>query len=151
MATMVERRVAARRLFEETAAPVEWIAGTLGIRVASLDAIARREEWRTREETGGIETTIDRLIAQLSAQLRLLEERAEEADALSKPELDALLAITRTFDRLGEMKRAEEARRAEGPDRTEIERAHEAVERRVGELAEQRSETVISMVNGGSE
>ena len=148
MATMVERRAAARRLFEETAAPAEWIAGALGIEPTSLDVIARREGWRVRES---IEATIDRLIAQLSAQLRLLEARAAEADTLSKPELDALLAITRTFDRLGEMKRAEEARRGDRPDRAEIERAHEVVERRVGELAEQRSTTMLEIINGGSE
>ena len=145
MANMVERYAAARRIFEDSAADPGWIAGALGISPASLETVARRENWRRRE---GMGDTLDRLLAQLSAQLRLFEDQAEAAEGLSKAQLDALLAITRTFDRLGEMKRAEEARRAEGPDDAMIETARAAVERRVGELSEQRAATMVDLMAG---
>ena len=142
MSTAVERRAAARRLFEDTGAEAAWIAGALGIAEASLHQLALREGWRRRE--AAIAETVDRLLAQLSAQLALFERQAEEAEGLSKAQLDALLAITRTFDRLGEMKRAEEARRSAEPDAREIDRARHAVERRVGELSEQRAVSIIA-------
>ena len=139
-----DRWRAARRLFENTGADAEWIAGALGVGPARLEAVARRDGWERRPD--GLEGTIDRLLGQMSAQLRLFEHQAESADGLSKPQLDALLAITRTFDRLNEMKRAEEARRAALPDRGELERAREAVDRRVAQLTEQRAANVMNMM-----
>ena len=145
MSTAATRRAAARLLYERTNAEEAWIADALGITAASLATLAAREGWRQRE---GLEGTVDRLLAQLSAQLDRFETRADEAQGLSKSELDALLAITRTFDRLGEMKRAEEERRRAGPDDGEIERARAVVERRVGELSEQRATTIVAVMTG---
>ena len=148
MVTAVERRAAARRLFEDTGAEPGWIAAALGITEGSLQLLANREGWHRRE---GIAETVDRLLAQLSAQLALFERQAESADGLSKAQLDALLAITRTFDRLGEMKRAEEARRSAAPDEREVGLAREAVERRVGELSEQRAASMVGTMAGGGD
>ena len=139
-----ERRAFARRLFEESDAEPEWIAGALGVEPRTLQGLAARGDWMRRgADEDGLGRTIDRLMVQLSAQLRRFEAEAEEADGLSKQQLDALMAITRTFDRLGEMKRAEETRASEQPDDTELRRAREVIERRVGELSEQRVETII--------
>ena len=139
-----ERRAHARRLFEESDAEPSLIAGALGIELRTLEGLAAREDWRRRgTHEDGLARTIDRLMVQLSAQLRRFETEADGADGLSKPQLDALMAITRTFDRLSEMKRAEEERAAERPDDREVRRAREVIERRVGELSEQRVETII--------
>ena len=142
--TSIERRAAGRRLFEESDADPDLIAAALGIGRATLDGLARREGWVARgEDDDGLARTIDRLMAQLSAQLRAFEERTQEGIELGKPQLDALLAITRTFDRLAEMKRAEEARLSGRPDDHELKRARATIERRLGELSEQRVETII--------
>ena len=143
--TAATRRAAARLLYERTNAEEAWISDALGIAAASLATLAAREGWQRRE---GLEGTVDRLLAQLSAQLDRFEQRASEAEGLSKSELDALLAITRTFDRLGEMKRTEEERRRAGRDDGEISRARAVVERRVGELSEQRATTIIAVMTG---
>ena len=142
------RRAAARRLFEEAGAPLELIAGAMGLRAASLERLAAQEGWAGPMAGGGALTdTLDRLLAQLSAQLTRFEGEAESAEGLSKPQLDALIAITRTFDRLSEMRREEEARGRGRREEAELARAREAVERRVGELAEQRAETIIDHLN----
>ena len=142
--TSATRRAAARRLFEESDADPELIAAATGIERSTLDGIARREGWVPRGEgDDGLARTIERLMAQLSAQLRAFEARTEDGAEMGKSELDALLAITRTFDRLSEMKRAEEARASTRPDEHELKRARAVVERRVGELSEQRIETII--------
>ena len=142
--TSATRRAAARRLFEESDADPGVIAEAAGIERTTLDGIARREGWVPRGEgDDGLARTIDRLMAQLSAQLRAFEARTEDGAEMGKSELDALLAITRTFDRLAEMKRAEEARSAAGPNDHELKRARAVIERRVGELSEQRVETII--------
>ena len=142
--TSATRRAAARRLYEESDADPTIIAAASGIEIATLEGLARREGWVPRGEADdGLARTIDRLMAQLSAQLRAFEARTEEGGAMGKSELDALLAITRTFDRLSEMKRAEEARASGAPDEHELKRARAVIERRVGELSEQRVETII--------
>ena len=137
------RRAAARVLFEDGAEPA-LVAAALGIAVASLDRIVAKEGWAPPEphadRLGG---TLDRLLEQLSAQLLRFEAATDEEEGLSKAQLDALLAITRTFDRLSEMKREEEARGSGRRDEAELKRARATVERRVGELAEQRAETII--------
>ena len=139
-----ERRGHARRLFEESDADPDWIAGAMGIGRASLDGLARREGWVPKgEDEDGLAHTIDRLVTQLSVQLRAFEARTANGEEMGKVELDALLAITRTFDRLAEMKRAEEARASGRPDERELNRARAVIERRVGEISEQRVETII--------
>ena len=142
------RRGAARRLFEENGAPIELIAEAMGLRAASVERLAAQEGWAgPMAGAGALTETLDRLLAQLSAQLTRFEGEAETAEGLSKPQLDALIAITRTFDRLSEMRREEEARGRGRRDETELRRARETVERRVGELAEQRAETIIDHLN----
>ena len=143
-ATSATRCAAARRLFEESDAEPALIAAAIGVGPVTLEGLARREGWVARGDgDDGLARTIDRLMAQLSAQLRAFEARAEEGGEMGKAELDALLAITRTFDRLAEMKRAEEARLSGRPDDHELKRARATIERRLGELSEQRVETII--------
>ena len=152
------RRAAARRLFEETSADPAWIAGALGIKAETLRTIAAKGGWRRLADgaadpiAGGeagdarhdpLGSTLDRLIRQLSGQLAVLEAEAATGGAMSKPHLDALLAITRTFDRLSEMKREDDARGQRVRDEGALTRARDIVERRVGELAQQRAETII--------
>ena len=138
----MNKRAAARALVEGGADP-DLVASAMGIKSASLDQIARREGWRvTAKRPAAFGQTLDRLIAQLATQLDRFENE-DAGGALNKTQLDALLAMARAFDRLMEMRREEEARGRNTKDEAELERARQTVERRVGELAEQRAETII--------
>ena len=140
-----DRRAAARLIHERSDADPEWIAALWGVEPGWYEKLAVREGWQ-RSDAGDLGATIERLMRQMSAQLAALEAlAAEEADGtgFDKPRLDALLAITRTFDKLSDMRRAEDDRRGGGGDERAIHRARTQVEARVGELAEQRVETII--------
>ena len=143
-----DRRAAARLLYERSDADPEWIAAAMGVEPGWLAQLIARENWRRR--AADMTTTIDRLMRHVSAQLKAFEE---DGETTGKARLDALLAITRTFDKLAEMRRGEEARAGgEGDDRALVE-ARRTVERRVGELAGQRAETIIEHLeaaNGGA-
>ena len=143
-----DRRAAARLIHERSDVDAETIATLWGVEPDWLARLMVREGWH-RADAGDLGATIDRLMRQLSAQLSAFEAADEEEGrgaGLGKPRLDALLAITRTFDKLAEMRRAEDERRAgEGDDRV-LERARARVEARVGELAGQRVETVIGQL-----
>ena len=133
-----DRRAAARHLFERTSADPDRIAALWGVEPDWLARLAAREGW-TRAGPGDARATIDRLMRHVSAQLAAFEEDA----GLGKARLDALLAIARTFDRLAEMRRAEDERGGGADDGRALARARAVVERRVGELAGQRAETMI--------
>ena len=137
----MNKRDAARELIESGADP-DLVAAVMGIKRASLDKIARREGWRLPGRQRGFGQTLDRLIAQLAAQLDRFEHE-DAGDAPNKAQLDTLLAMARAFDRLMEMRRDEEARGRDAKNEAELKRARQTVERRVGELAEQRAETII--------
>ena len=139
-----DRRAAARLIHERSDADPEWIATLWGVAPGWYGKLAAREGWR-RRDAADLGATIDRLMRRMSAELAALETAADEAGegGFGKQRLDALLAITRTFDKLSEMRRAEDERRDDEGDRRALDRARSQVEARVGELAEQRVETII--------
>lgn len=146
-----DRRLAARRIYERTEAHTDWIAALWGVEPGWLTQLVAREGWSRGEADP--RTTIDRLMRHVSAQLAAFEADAGEGSegkgsggsgsGGGKARLDALLAITRTFDKLAEMRRAEDERRGGEGDERALARARDLVERRVGELAGQRAETMI--------
>ena len=141
-----DRRAAARLLYERSDADPEWIASVWGVEPGWLAQLIAREGWERRATDA--RATIDRLTRQVSAQLAAFEE---DGETTGKARLDALLSITRTFDKLSEMRREEDERLGgEGDDRT-IRAARQTVERRVGELAEQRAETIIGHLEATNE
>ena len=141
-----DRRAAARLLYERSDADPEWIASVWGVEPGWLGQLISREGWQRRATDA--RTTIDRLMRQVSAQLAAFED---DADMTGKARLDALLSITRTFDKLSEMRRDEDERHGgEGDDRA-IRAARRTVERREGELAEQRAETIIGHLEATNE
>ena len=141
-----DRRAAARLLFERSDADPEWIASLWGVEPGWLARLIAREGWQRRETdmTG----TINRLMRQVSAQLAAFEG---DAETTGKARLDALLAITRTFDKLAEMRREEDARGGGKDDERALKAARRTVERRVGELATQRAETIIEHLEATNE
>lgn len=137
-----DRRAAARLLYERSDADIEWIAACWSVEPAWLSHLIAREGW-TRRPTDA-RAMIDRLLRQVSAQLGAFE--AEEGELVGKARLDALLAITRTFDKLSEMRRSEDARAGGEDDGRALAAARQTVERRVGELAGQRADTMIEQL-----
>ena len=140
-----DRRAAARLLFERSDADPEWIAAVWGVEPGWLAGLMAREGWERRATDA--RATIDRLMRQVSAQLAAFEADDQTSGKEGgKARLDALLAITRTFDKLVEMRREEDGRRSGEGDARALEAARRTVERRVGELAEQRADAMVGAV-----
>ena len=141
-----DRRAAARLLYERSDADPEWIAAAWGVESGWLSQLIAREGWERR--AADARATIDRLMRQVSAQLAAFEA---DDDTVGKARLDALLAITRTFDKLAEMRREEEARVGGEGDERALRAARRTIEARVGELAGQRAETIIEHLEATNE
>jgi hypothetical protein len=108
-----ERWTAARAIFESTRATVAQLA-TLGKwKITSVNARARKEGWvrlsdpdRPRTQNERLAKMVDRLIGEVEA---LGLEGGDGGTMLDKARIDAISALTRTLEKIGEITRGGES------------------------------------------
>jgi hypothetical protein len=108
-----ERWIAARAIYEETRATVEQLAATTGCKAATIEARAVREKWvrstestRPASQNERLAKVVDRLIGEVEA---IGMGNGEGGTLLDKARIDAISALTRTLEKIGEITRGSDS------------------------------------------
>lgn len=110
-----ERWMAARALYESERPTLEQIAPLCGWSVATIKARAKREDWRRPEPVaaGKVEARVARVISGLLGEIEALGiGTGEGAVGLDKARIEAISALMRTLEKIGDITRENEEAKA---------------------------------------